>query len=110
MPDIYKQQGSSVEKLVPIKLLKENGAPDEEYDLKYIKSCKAVKFARHHKTGDPVLSIQNGRYRFPTPIALRTRAKLRTCYRFIFSNNVAICAIWVIFWPAGMYLYNVPWQ
>ena len=73
---IYKQQGSNVEKSVPIKVLK-GSTPDEEYDLKYIKSCKMVKFARHHETGDPLLSIQNGRCRFPTPIALRTRARLK---------------------------------
>ena len=29
---------------------------------------------------------------------------------FIFSKHVATYAIWVIFWCAGMYLYNVPWQ
>ena len=57
---IYKQQGSNVEKSVPIKVLK-GSTLDEECDLKYIKSCKVVKFAQIHETGDPLLSMQNGR-------------------------------------------------
>ena len=40
---IYKQQGSNTEKSVPIKVLKKRPS-EEEYDLKYIKSCKAIKF------------------------------------------------------------------
>lgn len=72
---IYKQQGSNTEKSGPIKVLKE-GSSEEEYDGKYIKACKAIKFTWHHETGEPLLSIQNGKCRFLTPIALRTRARI----------------------------------
>lgn len=72
---IYKQQGSNTEKSVPIKVLKE-GSSEEEYDGKYIKACKAINFTWHHETGEPLLSIQNGKCRFLTPIALRTRARI----------------------------------
>jgi hypothetical protein len=70
---IYKQQDSNIEKSVPIKVLK-GRAPDEQYDLKYIKSCKVVKFAWHHETGDPLLSLQNGEIQISDPDRLKNKS------------------------------------
>ena len=73
---VYKKRGSDVDMSAPIKVLNSD-SPTEEYDLKYIKSCKDIKFFWNHNTGDPCLSVQNGKFRFPTPIALRTRTRLK---------------------------------
>ena len=45
-------------------------------DIHYLKGCKSVRFFRS-TDGTPSLSLHRGKCRFPTPIALRTRARSR---------------------------------
>ena len=45
-------------------------------DIRYLKGCKSVRFFRS-ADGTPSLSLHKGKCRFPTPIALRTRARSR---------------------------------
>ena len=58
---------------VPVKVMSKSGG---EYDARYLKACRSVKFARDGD-GTPFFSVQYGRCRFPTPIALRTRSRLK---------------------------------
>ena len=59
---------------VPVKVTSKSGG---EYDARYFKACQSqVKFARDGD-GTPFFSVQYGRCRFPTPIALRTRSRLK---------------------------------
>ena len=60
-------------KWVPVKVMSSSG---EEYDIKYLKACRSIKFARYDN-GTPFFSVHYGRCRFPTPIALRTRSRLK---------------------------------
>ena len=43
-------------------------------DIHYLKGCKSIRFFRS-ADGMPSLSLHRGKCRFPTPIALRTRAR-----------------------------------
>ena len=52
----YRQHGTN--KLVPIRVLDPDSPSSEEFDLEYIKSCKAINFFWSKKTGDPSLSVQ----------------------------------------------------
>ena len=45
-------------------------------DIHYLKGCESVRFFRS-ADGTPSLSLRKGKCRFPTPIALRTRARSR---------------------------------
>ena len=45
-------------------------------DIHYLKGCRSVRFFRS-ADGTPSLSLHRGKCRFPTPIALRTRARSR---------------------------------
>ena len=80
---LYKEQEE--EKWVPIRVLKNMSVDsDEQYDLDYICSCKRIRYFKRDKNGDPAVSIHRGKCKFPTPIALRTRTRLKQtdCTKF----------------------------
>ena len=73
---LYKEQEE--EKWVPIRVLKDmSDDSDKEYDLDYIRSCKQIRYFKRDKNGDPAVSIHRGKCKFPTPIAFRTRTRLK---------------------------------
>ena len=73
---LYKEQEE--EKWVPIRVLKDvSDDSDKEYDLDYIRSCKRIRYFKRDKNGDPAVSIHRGKCKFPTPIAFRTRTRLK---------------------------------
>ena len=73
---LYKEQEE--EKWVPIRVLKDmSDDSDKEYDLDYIHSCERIRYFKRDKNGDPAVSIHRGKCKFPTPIAYRTRTRLK---------------------------------
>ena len=85
---LYKEQEE--EKWVPIRVLKDMSVDsDEEYDLDYIRSCKRICYFKRDKNEDPAVSIHHGKCKFPTPIAFRTRIRLKQTarlYQFLITG------------------------
>ena len=73
---LYREQEE--ENRVPIRVIKDmSDDSDKDYDLDYICSCKRIHYFKRDRNGDPAVSIHRGKCKFPTPIAYRTRTRLK---------------------------------
>ena len=69
----FQKEDRNEPQWVPVKVMSKSGG---EYDARYLKACRSVKFAKDDD-GTPFFSVQYGHCRFPTPIALRIRSRLK---------------------------------
>ena len=69
----FQKEDRNEHQWVPVKVISKSRG---EYDACYLKACRSVKFAKDDD-GTPFFSVQHGRCRFPTPIALRIRSRLK---------------------------------
>ena len=49
------------------------------YDVEFLRSCKNVQYCLS-ENGNPFLSIHREKYKYPTPIAYRTRTRSKLTY------------------------------
>ena len=68
------RQDEDKEEWIPV-VVKEPDDGSEEFDAEYLNGCKHVKFFMSES--GPSFSIHCGNLRFPTPVACRTRSRLK---------------------------------
>ena len=68
------RQDEDKEEWIPV-VVKEPDDGSEEFDAEYLNGCKRVKFFMSES--GPSFSIHCGNLRFPTPVACRTRSRLK---------------------------------